>query len=54
MTRKVKTMKQQKKFYVIYQITNNLNGKIYVGKHETDNLDEIERTRKAKIAKEKT
>ena len=40
MTRKVKTMKQQKKFYVIYQITNNLNGKIYIGKHKTNNLDD--------------
>lgn len=33
-------MKQQKKFYVIYQITNNLNGKIYIGKHKTNNLDD--------------
>ena len=30
----------QKKFYVIYQITNNLNGKIYIGKHKTNNLDD--------------
>lgn len=29
-----------KKYYLIYQITNNINGKIYIGKHETDNLDD--------------
>ena len=28
------------KYYLIYQITNNINGKIYIGKHETDNLDD--------------
>ncbi len=26
--------------YTIYKITNNLNGKIYIGKHKTDNLDD--------------
>lgn len=26
--------------YLIYKITNNLNGKIYIGKHITDNLDD--------------
>lgn len=26
--------------YLIYKITNNLNGKIYIGKHKTDNLDD--------------
>ena len=26
--------------YLIYKITNNLNGKIYIGKHMTDNLDD--------------
>lgn len=29
-----------KKYYLIYQITNNINGKIYIGKHETNNLDD--------------
>lgn len=33
-------MKKQKKYYLIYQITNNLNNKIYIGKHKTDNLDD--------------
>lgn len=28
------------KHYLIYKITNNLNGKIYIGKHITDNLDD--------------
>ena len=26
--------------YLIYKITNNLNGKIYIGKHKTDRLDD--------------
>jgi len=26
--------------YIIYQITNTVNGKIYIGKHQTDNLDD--------------
>ena len=26
--------------YLIYKITNNLNGKIYIGKHETENVDD--------------
>ena len=29
-----------KKYYLIYQITNNVNGKIYIGKHETFNVDD--------------
>ena len=33
-------MIKQKKHYVIYQITNNINGKIYIGKHETFNIDD--------------
>ena len=33
-------MKKQKKYYLIYQITNNLNHKIYIGKHKTDCLDD--------------
>lgn len=30
----------EEKHYLIYKITNNLNGKIYIGKHKTDNLDD--------------
>ena len=26
--------------YLIYKITNNLNGKIYIGKHKTENIDD--------------
>lgn len=26
--------------YTIYQITNTLNGKIYIGKHQTENIDD--------------
>ena len=33
-------MKKQKKYYLIYQITNNLNHKIYIGKHVTNKLDD--------------
>ena len=28
------------KHYLIYKITNNLNGKIYIGKHKTENIDD--------------
>lgn len=31
---------KEKKYYLIYQITNNLNHKIYIGKHKTDRLDD--------------
>lgn len=26
--------------YIIYQITNTINGKIYIGKHQTDNIND--------------
>lgn len=29
-----------KKYYLIYQITNKLNGMIYIGKHQTSNIDD--------------
>lgn len=29
-----------KTFYILYRVTNNLNGKIYVGVHKTKNLDD--------------
>jgi len=29
-----------KKHYLVYKITNNLNGKIYIGQHQTDNLED--------------
>ena len=28
------------KYYIIYQITNTINGKIYIGAHETSNLND--------------
>lgn len=31
---------EKKKYYFIYQTTNKINGKIYVGKHETYNLED--------------
>ena len=27
-------------FYTIYKVTNHINGKIYIGKHQTQNLDD--------------
>jgi hypothetical protein len=27
-------------FYIVYQVTNNINGKIYIGAHKTDKLDD--------------
>ncbi len=30
----------KKKYYYLYQITNQVNGKIYVGIHQTDNLND--------------
>ena len=32
--------KDDMKFYGIYKITNKVNGKMYIGKHTTDNLDD--------------
>ena len=29
-----------KKFYFVYKITNSINGKIYIGKHETNSIDD--------------
>lgn len=31
---------EKKKYYLIYQITNKLNGKIYIGKHITYNIND--------------
>lgn len=31
---------QRRKYHFIYRITNNLNGKFYIGMHSTDNLDD--------------
>lgn len=28
------------KYYIVYQITNKLDGKIYIGKHQTTNIDD--------------
>lgn len=28
------------KYFIIYKITNNVNGKLYVGKHETNKIDD--------------
>ena len=28
------------KYYTIYKITNNINGKYYIGKHITENLND--------------
>lgn len=33
-------MAETVKHYLIYKITNNLNGKIYIGKHITTNIDD--------------
>jgi len=27
-------------FYLVYQITNKINGKIYIGSHKTKNIDD--------------
>ena len=29
-----------KKFHYLYKITNNINGKYYIGRHSTDNLED--------------
>ena len=33
-------MNSEYKHYVIYQITNLVNGMIYIGQHSTNNLDD--------------
>ena len=33
-------MKESKKFYIVYQITNLLNNNIYIGVHVTENLND--------------
>lgn len=30
----------KEKHYLVYQTTNLLNGKIYIGQHQTDNLND--------------
>ena len=29
-----------KVYYIVYKITNTINGKIYIGAHKTSNLDD--------------
>lgn len=31
---------EKQKYYLIYQITNNINGKIYIGQHQTYNIND--------------
>jgi len=33
-------MEEQKKHYLVYKITNNINGKIYIGIHVTNNIND--------------
>lgn len=28
------------RYYTVYKITNAVNGKVYIGKHETDDLND--------------
>ena len=39
-TQTMEMFNMSKKFHTVYKITNNINGKIYIGKHSTDNLDD--------------
>lgn len=36
----MKRIMEKQKYYFIYQTTNKINGKIYIGKHETYNLED--------------
>ena len=38
--REHKKIKFMKKYYAIYKVTNLINNKIYIGKHQTENLDD--------------
>jgi len=37
---KIQENNETKQFYYVYKITNNTTGKIYIGCHSTDNIDD--------------